>query len=63
MRRDVACARSLSSGLVIGGGFLAGSNGNSIVFIAGRDISEILIKHGYSTVDRVGILFIDEFKP
>jgi hypothetical protein len=33
-----------------------------IVFISGRDIAEILIKHGYNSVDRVGALLNNEFK-
>ncbi|GBL39622.1 hypothetical protein EMGBD2_08800 [Nitrospirota bacterium] len=33
-----------------------------IIFISGRDITEILIKNGYNTVDRVSGLLADEFK-
>lgn len=33
-----------------------------IVFIFGRDIAEILIKHGYNSVDRVSNLLNNEFK-
>ncbi len=33
-----------------------------IIFISGRDIAEILIKHGYNSVDRVDALLGDEFK-
>ena len=33
-----------------------------IIFISGRDIAEILIEHGYNTVDRVSGLLADEFK-
>jgi hypothetical protein len=33
-----------------------------IVFISGRDIAEILIKHGYNSTDRVSALLNNEFK-
>ncbi len=33
-----------------------------ILFISGRDIAEILIRHGYNTVDRVDALLSEEFK-
>lgn len=33
-----------------------------IIFISGRDITEILIKNGYNTVDQVSRLLADEFK-
>ena len=33
-----------------------------IVFISGRDIAEILIKHGYNSVNRVNTLLNNEFK-
>lgn len=33
-----------------------------IFFISGRDIAEILIKHGYNSIDRVDALLGDEFK-
>jgi hypothetical protein len=33
-----------------------------IIFISGRDIAEILIKHGYNSVDRVDAMLADAFK-
>jgi len=33
-----------------------------IIFISGRDISEILIRNGYNTVERVADLLASEFK-
>ncbi|MGU3269043.1 restriction endonuclease [Pseudomonas paraeruginosa] len=33
-----------------------------IVFIAGRDISEILIANGFNTVERVSNLLLNEFR-
>jgi hypothetical protein len=59
----VAFSRSPWTALRADGDHVAGSDRNSIVVIPERNIAGILIEQGYSTVDRVGTLFIHEFKP